>query len=309
MEAKDDIHNPERSDGYRLYASFGNGLVQILHQTAKDFLSRPENWEGIRVNQDPNFDINTTLLEICLHLYRRKARHIEPRNVESSWSIRDAMTYAKNAEINTGKSQMTIVDAIDLALKDYSSGWPRPKDGWSWAGRQWDLPVWECAVSANLLLSVAGKFAREEIVSDASLGPKLLGVTLSPYLEPAFDRISIPMVRYLLEAGADPNTEVIAWTEGFSAWQRLLMRLSIGDNPFRRKPGFDHWLKLCCLFLDFGADPNTALPIGRRMDVRHRGDEETFPLHYVLHEAGVLKFPQFLELVETLLQHGADVTL
>ena len=121
------------------------------------------------------------------------------------------------------------------------------------------------------------------------------------------------MIRLLLGNGAQPNREIPS--QGQSTWQILLMRPAIGTNPFLiNKEAFPHWLALCVLFLEHGADPQVELPIGTPFPVeydnfqrRASASENTFPLHFVLGLARGISFGGLSELVEHLLRLGVEV--
>ena len=94
----------------------------------------------------------------------------------------------------------------------------------------------------------------------------------------------------------------------------LLIRVENGLNPFRlNKKAFDHWLTLCHIFLDHGADPNVLLPLGTLSQYdrdpnlgRLQSEDYTYPLHFVLAQARSISFPGFSELVTHLLRLGAS---
>ena len=105
------LNNPQH------YHSHGNSSVQILHQTAKDFLAKAESWTGVGLPQDEDLDTNATLLRICLQLYPRKMLHIMPLMVSTSWSLVKALEYAKATEKTKSRAHVELIDQIGTALK------------------------------------------------------------------------------------------------------------------------------------------------------------------------------------------------
>ncbi len=294
------------------YHSLGNSSVQILHQTAKDFLAKEESWTRVGSPQDEDFDPNETLLRICLQLYRRKMRHINPFMTFTSWSLVKALEYAKATENTKGRVQVEIIDQIDTVLKrndEYRQIVPSYR-----SDQIRNIPLMDCAVSADLLLYISSKVSRGGLILKGSMGAQMLKANLSPYGKPAYEKISSNMTQLLLLHGADPNIENVTSIESVSPWQLLLIRVENGQNPFRlNKEAFDHWLALCHLYLDHGADPNALLPVGtfslydkdsnwRRL----QNEDYTYPLHFMLAQARCISFPGFSDLVTHLLRLGAS---
>ena len=300
------------NDDIQYYHALGNTSVQILHQTAKDFLARDESWTRVGSPKDEDFDPNETLLRICLQLYRREMRHIQPFLDWTSWSLVEALEYAKVTETTKGKVQVEIIDQIDTALKR-NKFYRQPVPEW-WLDHTKNLPFMYCAVSADLLLYIASKVSRGELCLKGSMGAQMLKVNLSPYGKPAYEKISLTMTQLLLLHGADPNIEIVTSIESISPWQLLLIRLENGRNPFRlNKAAFDHWLTLCHLYLDHGADPNALLPVGTfslydKDSNRNRlqNADYTYPLHFVLAQARCISFSGFSDLMTHLLRLGAS---
>ena len=295
-------------DGIQYYHALGNTSVQILHQTAKDFLAKEESWTRVGLHQDEDFDPNETLLRICLQLYRRKMRHIDPFfNYQTSWSLVKALEYAKATEETKGKVQVEIIDQIDTVLNRQTVP--------EWRSDQIrNIPFMDCAVSADLLLYISSKVSSGELNLKGSMGAQMLKANLSPYGRTTDEYISLSMAKLLLLHGADPNIENVTSIEGVSPWQLLLIRGEIGFKTFTQtKRAFGHWLTLCHLYLDHGADPNTLLPIGtfslydKDSNLnRLQNEDYTYPLHFVLAQARCISFSGFSDLVTHLLRLGAN---
>ena len=284
------VDEPAKDRHRYCYHHLGNTSVQILHQTAKDFLTKEESWTRVGSPQDEDFDPYETLLKICLQTYRRRMHHMNPLYIASSWSLVKALEYAKATENTKGKVQVEIIDQIYAVLNRNEFYHPNIPDDLGWANQITNTPFMHCAVSADLLLYISSKVSSGELNLKGSMGARMLKANLSPYGRPAYEKISLTMAKLLLLHGADPNIEIVTGIGSISPWRLLLLRLENGRrNPSRlNKDAFDHWLTLCHLYLDHGADTNALLPFGtfslygQDSNLKRLQNEDyTYPLHFV----------------------------
>ncbi len=296
---------------FHAYHRLGNLGVQIVHQTAKELLRKPGIWETVGLPRN-GVNINSTLLKICLQHYQRGLPTVDRIVRMKTWGLEKALEYVKDMEETDWEVSTNIVDQLSKALDEdtvlqnflsttnvYSSIYLR------------ELSFSCCVVSADLIMYMSSKIAHGTLDLSSPRGPEYLKATLSPYGRPAFASISLPMIRLLLGNGAKPNDEI--FLPGLSAWQILLMRPSLGSNPFlSNKEAFSHWLTLCHLFLDHGADPRAEVPIGTPFpseEVRYLRaksfSQYTFPLHFVLALGRGTSFVGLSEMIEHLLRLGA----
>ena len=115
IEVQDESLADQEFEGVHQYQELGNGGVQFIHQTAKEFLGKPENWKAIETLNEPNLETSEVLLGICLQLYRKKAKHVKPfwypkssTDPSSSWNAKDAFVYGKALEVNTGRAHTYV---------------------------------------------------------------------------------------------------------------------------------------------------------------------------------------------------------
>ena len=293
-----------------IYHPIGNASVQIVHQTAKEFLSKSSTWEEVGLHSNESIDINPILLKICLQHYRRKFAHVNRHDLSDPWRMRRALFYAKRVEAKEHSSPIDIIDQIVLTVNQ--SGKHEEDDYWNknrgLVGAA-PVPFLFDIVSAGLDLYLSAKVAQGKLDLSGSVGLCLLKGVLSPYGIPALADQSSPLLKLLLSNGVNPNRETYSVIEGLSAWQTFLMIPAI--NSPRQSEQISHWLALATLFLDYGADPNVELAIGTPIGAWPRSHEEqsTYPLHLILGYAGQYEDPGFLTLVKNLLRSGANVDI
>ena len=236
-------------------------------------------------------------------------RHINPFLMSSSWNLVKALEFAKATQNTKAKVQVDMLDMIDTVVNRSD---PQITQWTSWHAM--DIPFMACAVSADLLLYISFKVSRGQLNLKGPMGAQLLKANLSPYGRPAYENVSLTLAQLLLVRGADPNIEYVTSSEAISAWQLLLIRVENGQHRFKStKEAFDHWLTLCHLYLDHGADPKALLPVGTfslyDKDFhrnRLQNEDYTYPLHFVLAQARCISFSGFSDLVTHLLRLGAS---
>ena len=291
-----------------IYHPIGNASVQIVHQTAKEFLSKSSTWEEVGLQGNESVDINPILLKICLQHYRRKFAHVDFRDRSDPWRMNKALSYAKRVEEKEHRSPIAMIDQIVLTVNQLGR-WKgnRPKADAA------PIPFLFEIGSAGLDLYLSAKLTEGKLDVSGWVGLGLMKAVLSPFGTPALADMSSPVLKLLLSNGVNPNLETYSVVEGLSAWQVFLMRPAI--NSPGQSEHVSQWLALATLFLDHGANPNVELPIGTPTGVtigvarRPHEEQSTYPLHLVLGYAGQYKHPGFLALVTTLLRAGANVNI
>ena len=139
--------------------------MQIGHQTAKEFLHKPEIWESVGLPHG-RVNIDSTILKICLQHYQRRLRHQNPFACETPWCLKNALACAKDIEVEYSKAPTDILDQIvealddDRTLRDFVSVHGELEQ---WIGYGRNLSVLHWVVSADLSLYVTSKITQGKI--------------------------------------------------------------------------------------------------------------------------------------------------
>ena len=178
-------------DQSHAYHHLGNLGVQIMHQTIKELLRKPDIWESLGLPRNGG-NFNSTILRICLQHYQQRLLHVNPLFESATWGLVKAFRCLKDIEVGR---------------------WRKPQ-------RTWLIKIRESAgPEKHITISVSCGLCKSDIVRliqtiprrirffQVRGGPESLKAALSPYGLPAFASISLPMISLLLGNGARPNSE------------------------------------------------------------------------------------------------------
>jgi hypothetical protein len=256
-----------------------NYSVSYLHRSVREFLELPDIRELLLSRTKSSFNPDESLFK-ALFLQIKHSRDMGGAFVQSTFTIRWALVYARRAMEANGNSYVSFLDQLDKIIMNQWLSVPRKIR--SPSGDVVDLRAekahWtnfldyrhpsKSAVQLNQdnFLSMAVSFGLNKYV-EAKLdeSPDILikkrGRPLLDCILFAQDSVDVDMVSILLRHGAQPNKEFC----GSSAWQRsleLIQLLLYGNKPLlvvgatERAKERKAWSGIFKLFVEGGAKPN-----------------------------------------------------
>lgn len=295
------------------YSPFGDDRqVQFLHQSVKDFMELPNNWTALSAQNQPGFWPARSILGAMIRASKCSWKY---RDVDSSWmdTVGKAAALVENIY---GQPQTDMLEEFDKAMtlehKDIvkkrraelqEEGIEAP---YCWVDYYLERRGYPSApanlltfiVWSNLLVSVAHSDAFKSL-SQADKDA-LLNLKARQAVYPYTVRDCVPMIRYLVQSGADPNATILL----ASAWHVLLK-----SAFYQCEPGH---LDLVELFLEAGVDLNATISfdyelsgvIYRRHELKHyRADYS--PLAIIMRLPDSAKSPQLEHIITGLQRIGA----
>jgi hypothetical protein len=244
--------------------------VDYLHRTVRDYLFRPQNWDGIR-NRSPTYDPDAALA-IAILLRTKQGVDI-PSNITKDgeeWELNLilAISFISRTHTVSVEDKVAFLDEVNRVRALYRSN-GAPPDGrttWSWGTKAdilsllgLDIPwklnkpltMFEVAFGADLNWYIEAKLTEE---------PKFLTARIDREypLSVAIEHDLFRVAETLLKHGADPNR--VCETRPFSSWFQLLRKTqeyASSDTSNSEELG-KQLLLLSSLFLDKGASPRSV---------------------------------------------------
>lgn len=174
------------------------------------------------------------------------------------------MEYAAHAEDSTGQARVALLDELEKAVQCFRVGSPSAYEHSPMLASGCDMI--DCfhrqnvfltsAVSHGLSLYLKVKLGgRARAMDQRACVPLLKAAMIGQWgmesSKPRLSKLRLPMLRFLLEEGLDPNDS----SRGTSPWRRILEYLEDYASGVKDIAWFD----ACRLFLSYGASPQETL--------------------------------------------------
>ena len=240
--------------------------VNYLHLTVKEFLEKPEVWKIIlQCTSGTTFNAHVAWLRVSVVNF--KACYLEKNfflclsvtahNITED--VNNAMEYAAHAEDSTGQAQVALLDELEKAVQCFRADNPSAYEHSPMLAGGCDMI--DCfhrqkvfltsAIFHGLSLYVKAKLGGRARTMDQHACVPLLKAAIGQWFEPRHSELRLPMLRFLLEEGLDPNDG----SRGTSPWRRILEYL--GDRASDLKD--IAWFDACRLFLSYDASPKETV--------------------------------------------------
>jgi hypothetical protein len=301
---------------HSVYSPFGDQReVQFLHQSVKDFMELPNNWASLSARNTPDFSPTRSIVGATLRAIKGigKYRHAHATHTNS---FGEAASLAEHVD---NQAQTDMLQEFDRVMfTTLNEEWAIVEIGTadmqgeeveapqSWMDRMLALRGYP-SVPANLLTFAAWANMTVSVASSGEFADMdqagkntLLNLKARQAAYPFRVSDSIPMIRYLIQSGADPNAVVLLQ----SAWQIVLK-----SAFYQYERGH---LTLIETFLAGGADPDATVHFDseiiyegqRKHELKHQRADFS-PLAVLLRLPDAAKTPQHEHLITELRKMGA----